>query len=163
MDNPNYRNIKHVNAKGEDVDMMLIVSRNQGWITVEPSTMDRKHPLEKKKLGDVTKVNVLSPIWMQVQHQKPGPDPLKSVSIIKNERSKADKTILVERQQPNRSIFNVRTQAGRVDQSAAARAEAIRTVSITTGKSNLIAWKENNDHKPQCKDICGKIGSAHFN
>ena len=28
MDNPNYRNIRHTNVNGEDIDMMHIVSRN---------------------------------------------------------------------------------------------------------------------------------------
>jgi hypothetical protein len=76
MDNPNYRNIRHVNTKGDDIDMMFVVSRNQGWITVDPKLQDRKNTLEKKKLGDATKVNFLSPVWMQVKHEKPGIDPL---------------------------------------------------------------------------------------
>lgn len=97
MDNPNYRNINHVNPGGKDIDMMFIVSRNQGWITVEPKTMDRKHPFEKKKLENVTKVNALSPIWMQVEHERPGLDKLKCVAINRDNRTKADKTILVDR------------------------------------------------------------------
>lgn len=69
--------------------------------------MDRKHPLEKARLGDVTKVNVLSPEWMQVSHQKPGPDPLKALPPPVAMRSETNRTILVERDQPKRSIFNL--------------------------------------------------------
>jgi len=61
--------------------MMQIISKNQGWITVGTKTQDRKHPVEKQRLGDVKKVNVLSPEWMQVTHKKPGPDPLGPASV----------------------------------------------------------------------------------
>ena len=107
MDNPNYRNIKHTNAVGEPIDMIHIVSRNQGWITVYPETNDRKHPLEKKRQSDVTEVNVLSPIWMQVRHQKPKEQPMKAMSINADPRTKGDRTILVDKQQPNRSIYKL--------------------------------------------------------
>ena len=109
LDNPNYRNIQHKNAMGQPQNMMQIVSKNQGWITVNPQEMDRKHPLEKSKLGDVTKVNVLSPEWMQVNHQKPGPDPLKAISPPVAMKSETNRTILVEKNQPKRSIFNLGT------------------------------------------------------
>lgn len=76
MDNPNYRNVTHKNIAGEDENMCQIISKNQGWITVDPKNPDRKHPLNKAKLSDVKKVNVLSPEWMQVNHKHPGHDPL---------------------------------------------------------------------------------------
>lgn len=46
--------------------MMQVVSKNQGWITVDAEKPDRKRPVEKNRLGDASKVNVLSPSWMQV-------------------------------------------------------------------------------------------------
>jgi uncharacterized protein YbcV (DUF1398 family) len=52
LDNPNYRNIKHTNVNGQPIDMMHIVSKNQGWITVDPKTNDRKHPIEKRRKTD---------------------------------------------------------------------------------------------------------------
>ena len=64
LDNPNYRNIQHKNGLGQPQNMMQIVSKNQGWITVNPQKVDRKNPLEKERLGDVTKANELSPAWM---------------------------------------------------------------------------------------------------
>lgn len=69
MDNPNYRNIVHMNpGTTEKLDKCQVISKNQGWITIDPANPDRKHPLEKAKLGDASKVNVLSPQWMQVHH-----------------------------------------------------------------------------------------------
>jgi hypothetical protein len=163
MDNPNYRNIKHVNAKGQDMDMMFIVSRNQGWITVEPENLDRKHPLEKKRLGDVSKVSELSPIWMQVDHEKPKSDPLKSIGIEGNSRIKANRTQLVDKVQQNRSIFAVQTANGQaVSTNRDAMHEAIRTVNRTTGKSDLIGWRDSSLTHKYPKEISGKIGSTHF-
>ena len=85
---------------------MQIVSKNQGWITVDEK-MDRKHPMEKATLGDVSKVNVLSPEWMQVNHKKPGPDPLMQTTAHIGVREEGKRSIIVERNQPQRSIFNV--------------------------------------------------------
>ena len=42
-----------------------------------PRGKNRKKPVEKVRLGDAAKVNHLSPVWMQVEHEKPGVDPLK--------------------------------------------------------------------------------------
>ena len=56
---------------------MQVISKAQGWITVTPNNKNRKRPVEKLKLNDASKVNALSPVWMQVAHQRPGPDPLK--------------------------------------------------------------------------------------
>jgi hypothetical protein len=159
MDNPNYREIKHTNVNGDPLDMIHVVSRNQGWITLEPETMDRKHPIEKKKLGNVKEVNVLSPIWMQVTHKKPDADYLKAVSILGDNRTKANKTILVGKDQPNRSVF--KTGVDKVDKHKELMRESIRRVSLTTGRARLLNWR--GAHRTEANNtICAKIGSFHF-
>ena len=104
MDDPRNRNQNHKEADGTPLQMMQIISKTQGWITVTPELQNRKAPIEKMRLGDASKVNVLSPKWMQVTHEKPGPDPLKVIGanvdngvIVKAEKNR---TILVERDQP---------------------------------------------------------------
>jgi len=77
MDDPRYRNVVHKQINGQPADMVQIVSKANGWITVSPKTLNRKRPIEKERLGDASKVNVLSPTWMQVSHKRPGADPLK--------------------------------------------------------------------------------------
>ena len=47
---------------------MQVISKAQGWITVTPNNKNRKRPVEKLKLNDASKVNALSPVWMQVAH-----------------------------------------------------------------------------------------------
>lgn len=51
--------------------MIHIVSKNQGWITVTPRSMNRKNPLEKGGInGDVTKTSILTPSWMHLNYPK---------------------------------------------------------------------------------------------
>lgn len=56
--------------------------------------------MEKNRLGDASKVNVLSPSWMQVTHEKPGPDPLKVYTTKHGVRHEANRTFLMEKNQP---------------------------------------------------------------
>ena len=100
---------------------------------------------------------------MQVEHSKPGRDPLKPVPILGNDLVKANKTILVEKNQQNRSIFSVKTKTGgNINENQQAMQEAIRTVVKTTGRSRLIDWKEDCKTQSYDKVVCGKIGSSHF-
>ena len=51
--------------------MITLVSKNQGWITVTPDNLNRKHPLERGGInGDVTKTSILTPTWMQINYPK---------------------------------------------------------------------------------------------
>lgn len=40
--------------------------------------------------------------------------------------------------------------------------EAIRAVTMTTGKSRLVEWKETPATQNYDKIVSGKIGSTHF-
>lgn len=172
MDNPNYRNIRHTNVNGEPLDMIHIVSRNQGWITVEPDKNDRKHPLEKKRLGNVKEVNILSPIWMQVRHQKPSREPLKAMAINADSRTKCGRTILVDKEQPVRNVFSFIDKSVPLTTKTVIRPyfdsnwsmqQAIQKVNLTTGPSRLIDWPESYKQPSVTdKQVCAKIGSAHF-
>ena len=97
MDDPRKRNVVHHQADGQPAKMLQVISRNQGWITVNTKNPDRKHPVEKQALGDVKKVNVLSPTWMQLQYNKPGPDPLCQVGVKHGVRKETNRTFLVEK------------------------------------------------------------------
>ena len=82
---------------GKPQKMMQIISKTQGWMTVTPKNKNRKKPIEKKPKGDVAQVNELSPVWMQVEHQKPGPDPLKPNAVLHGVRQESNRTFLVEK------------------------------------------------------------------
>ena len=74
--------------------MLQVITKSNGWITVTPRNKNRKRPIEKQALGNVSKVNVLSPVWMQVEHKKPPYDGLKAATgtLVKEE---ANRTVLV--------------------------------------------------------------------
>ena len=45
--------------------MVTIVSKNQGWITVDPKSMNRRKPFEREgNANDNTKTSILTPSWM---------------------------------------------------------------------------------------------------
>lgn len=77
LGDPRNKNFDHREADGSPLKMMQVITKSAGWITVTPRNKNRKRPIEKQALGDVKKVNVLSPVWMQVEHKGPGPDALR--------------------------------------------------------------------------------------
>ena len=50
-------------------------------------------------------MNVLSPVWMQVTHKSPGPDPLQAWSVKQGIRKETNRTFLMEKMQPSKSLF----------------------------------------------------------
>jgi len=116
--------------------------------------MNRKQPIEKERLGDASKVNVLSPTWMQVTHEKPGPDPLKLIGaktedgiIVKAENNR---TILVEKNQPKRSIFNIGSFRHNVHSNDLAdqwKNSAVNSGKFSERPVRLLNWDEPNRDK----------------
>jgi hypothetical protein len=79
--------------------MVSIVSKNAGWITVNPQNPDRKHPLEKATLGDVTKTSVLTPAWMKLSYtEKNKYDPMKPACEKFGLRNESFRTFLFDKQ-----------------------------------------------------------------
>jgi hypothetical protein len=150
--------------------MMQIVSKTQGWITVSPKTMNRKEPIEKIRLGDASKVNVLSPTWMQVTHEKPGPDPLRVIGAMAKDgvivKAENNRTILVEKSQPKRSIFNIGSFRHNVHSEDLAnqwKNAAIQSGKFSERPSRLLEWNEPERSKQKFdKNVSPKIGSNHF-
>ena len=61
-------------------DTLRIFSRYQNWITVNPKTKDRRHPLEKMKAANMEATSAIMPKWMEIEHKgKKGPEIFKSV------------------------------------------------------------------------------------
>lgn len=148
--------------------MMQVISKTQGWITVTPQEKNRKRPIEKQRLGDAKKVNVLSPVWMQVEHERPPFDPLKPTSVKHGVRKEANRTFLVDKQQPIRSIFAGGSMRHNVHTKEAAdfwMKQAMDNGKVTLKNANrVMEWHEPHmdrqgyDRAP----ISPKIGSAHF-
>ena len=99
-------------------DTINIFSKHQNWITVNPKTMDRKHPLEKMKAENMEVTSKIMPKWMEIAHKN-----IKRIENFKKAeyiptKLKAKKLIVfVDKDlnpsrlksidyNPNRSIFN---------------------------------------------------------
>ena len=90
--------------------MVSIVSKNQGWITVSPKNMNRKFPIEKQAslAGDSTKTSILTPSWMKIDYsQAPQKDPLRATVQLNGLRAENNRTILTDKDQPQKSVFQI--------------------------------------------------------
>lgn len=79
--------------------MVTVVSKNQGWITLSPRSMNRRKPLERAgNANDNTKTSILTPSWMQIPLPSTTPkhDPLEATTfgVLKKEKNR---TFLVEK------------------------------------------------------------------
>lgn len=64
LDNP-ANNIKIVReAAVKNKDTMTVVSKINGWITVDPDTMNRREAYEKRRLSNIRKTSMMAPTWM---------------------------------------------------------------------------------------------------
>ena len=46
-------------------ETVTVISKINGWLTVDPETMNRKDAYEKRRLSDIRKTSVMGPLWMQ--------------------------------------------------------------------------------------------------
>ena len=168
MHEPVNNNVVHMDADGKPARMYQVISKSSGWITVTPRHKNRKRPIEKQALGDVKKVNVLSPVWMQVDHVTPEHDPMKPYGVTHGIRKETNRTFLVEKSQPKRSVFSIGSTRHNVASIEDARhwqqvAVDKGFVSVTN-PDRMIGWKEEPGKQSYDRGrVSPKIGSAHFN
>lgn len=48
-------------------ETVTVISRNNGWLTVDPMNFSRKNAFEKRMKGNVHKTSHMSPSWMQTE------------------------------------------------------------------------------------------------
>ena len=147
-------------GKGFDGTMM-IVSRNQGWITVTPKNKNRKKPVEKYGVsGDAAQTSKLTPNWMQCKHPKNKTDTMKAViPVTSNLRAEQKRTYLVDRQAPPKSIWSIGDVRHNVH--TAEQAQEFNNQAQSSNIVRLMDWKENPAQQRFDKKVTGKIGSYH--
>jgi len=47
-----------------------MISKINGWITVDPETMNRREAYEKRKLTNIRKTSMMAPTWMQCNSKR---------------------------------------------------------------------------------------------
>lgn len=90
--------------------MVTVISKNQGWITLTAKTMNRRKPIERDFCAtDSTKTSILTPSWMQIPidpNSAPKSDPMAAATFNGGVlRQENNRTYLVEKEQPKRSVF----------------------------------------------------------
>eukprot|EP00347_Sterkiella_histriomuscorum_P005317 403357067 len=158
LDNPkNQKNLEDSAVDG----MVSIISKNQGWITVTPRSLNRKNPVEKlsSQGGDVTKTSILTPSWMKLDYSNtPQSDPLKSM-VTKGAavRQENNRTILVDKDQPQKSVFSI----GGFRHNVATKEQTDLYKPTILQPTRFIEWKEQPKNQRYDMKISTKIGSFH--
>jgi hypothetical protein len=71
LDNPANNIDVAKEAATKNKDTMTVVSKINGWITVDPDTMNRREAYEKRrKLSNIRKTSMMAPTWMQCHAQR---------------------------------------------------------------------------------------------
>jgi hypothetical protein len=136
-------------VKLTDVDktgMVTVISKNQGWITLTPRSMNRRKPLERGgNANDNTKTSILTPSWMQIPTDLsavPKDDTFKQ-TVFGNLRAETKRTFLTDKEQPKRSVF---AMGGFNRHNVATGDLAEKTLQhpmLTLRPVNLFEWKED--------------------
>ena len=89
---------------------MTVISRNNGWLTVNPDTMSRKNAMEKKAKGDMHLTSLMAPSWM-LTNAKRDEEKLKMFKGLsatrQNIRCESNRLILADANELPKSIFNI--------------------------------------------------------
>jgi hypothetical protein len=86
-----------------------MISKINGWITVDPKTMSRKDAFEKRKICNVKKPSLMAPVWMQ-QEAKRDEERLNLFKVVStngsNMRIEKNRVVLSDKEDLPKSIFN---------------------------------------------------------
>jgi hypothetical protein len=86
-----------------------VVSKINGWLTVDPENMNRRDAFEKRRLSNIRQTSVMAPQWMITQ-AKPDQERLKLFQAVstngKNMRIEKNRVILNDREDLPKSVWN---------------------------------------------------------
>ena len=144
---------------------VTVVSRVNGWLTVDPVTLSRKMAIEKSQKINVRNTSKLAPPWM-ITDQSPDVKTqkmFKKQSVVgHNVRFENNRIVLAETNQVPKSIFNINQM--RHDVMRPEDAGIINGKPPTGKPSRLIEWQENNmERQTYDKKITPKIGQSIAN
>ncbi|CDW77658.1 UNKNOWN [Stylonychia lemnae] len=143
-------------------ETVTVVSRSNGWLTVDPNTMSRKNAFEKQLKGNLHKTSHMSPQWMQTeakrdeaQFQSYKPQTVKRQNI----RCESSRLFLSEKYDMPKSVFNI----GQIRHNLLTKEEAQKQLQIfrntSTEPVRFLEWKENQPRQTfDAARVTGKIG-----
>jgi hypothetical protein len=89
---------------------VTVISRVNGWLTVDPETLSRKMAIEKSTKINVRQTSKLAPPWMitDAQADLKRQKMFKPTSVVgHNVRFEKNRVVLAETEQVPKSIFNI--------------------------------------------------------
>ena len=91
-------------------ETVTVISRNNGWLTVDPMTFSRKNAFEKRMKGNLHKTSHMSPSWMHTDAQR-DEEKLKQFKPMtvkrQNLRCESNRLYLADRIELPKSVFNL--------------------------------------------------------
>lgn len=140
---------------------ITVISKNQGWITIDPKNPDRKKPVEKYAVSDdATASSKLTPNWMQCQYPKNKSDFMKSVvPNTTNLREESNRTYLIDKVPPAKSIWSIGDIRHNV--TSTEQAEMFSKQAQTSNIVRLMDWPDSA--RQNKAKVSHKIGSYHEN
>ena len=143
---------------------MTVLSKISGWITVTPRSQNRakrlgRHgPFDKSKKGhNLRNVSDLAPQWMQTTAPEPPPAGYATSTGHPTMRDLKKQTFLVDKQQPERSVFSI----GDYRHNVITAEEAARHMqTVSSQPKNLLEWQASW-HRNSERPVTGKIGSLY--
>ena len=144
----------------ENKQTVTVISKINGWLTVDPQTMSRKECYENRKRTDIQKPSLMAPQWMQVESKR-DEERLKMFKVVStnggNMRIERNRVILTDKEDLPKSIFN----AGSIRHNFIQKPDAVYHTArnITSNPVRLIEWKEDTTKQGYDKKvITSKIG-----
>ncbi|TNV83543.1 hypothetical protein FGO68_gene10619 [Halteria grandinella] len=129
----------------EDNKTVTVISRINGWITVDAKTLNRQDALEKRPKGDVKKPSLMAPQWMQTtgvrDEKRYNAFKVASTNAVGGAmRIEKNRVILTDKEDLPKSLFN----AGSVRHNFIQAPEQVYKTArnITEKPVRLIEWTE---------------------
>lgn len=101
---------KDVTSHTESIPTVTVISKINGWITVDAKTLNRQEALEKRPKGDVKKPSLMAPQWMQPKgvrdEKRYNTFKVLSTNAIGGGTIPKNRVILTDKEDPPRSLFN---------------------------------------------------------
>ena len=138
-----------------------MISRSNGWLTVDPALQSRKNAFENKMRGDAHKVSLMSPSWMQTLFKADRGEIKKFKGRVlheQNTRCEENRVLLADSKDPPRSVFSIGGLRHNMMKREDVEAHIRSLKNVTADPVRLIEWREDPGRQRFDKAVATKIG-----
>jgi hypothetical protein len=141
---------------------LTVFSRLSGWIYVSAQSRNRKHrlgrtgPFKEGEKANFQNVSSLAPNWMQIESNSVPPNHMKNMKPPPFLRQEQKRMILVEENQPEKSLFSLGDF--RHDVRTLDEVNTFNRAALPRPK-NFFEWKEDVSRQKYDKPLTEKVGA----